>query len=205
MTKMKIIENFYKAIDLLVFEYQKNPFNFLYEKDLQSLLFSNLYSLLSGDSIEINGGYFSANYPGPILKIKTNPVKSEYPVTKRFDVAILDPNNVKHFNQKEASEKGWKSDPFWDQPVRAAAEIKYYQLGQSLVQKVKGVELDRAKLRKYFAQFSHFLGILIVFLQSESLKRDPFCGDQIVSVDEYPEVGLLQYVVTPSKVEKYFV
>lgn len=205
MTEKKIIETFYKAIDCLIFEYQKNAFNFLYERDLQSLLFAKLYNFLSGDLIEIKGGYVSAYYPGPIISIKTIPVKSEYPVTQRFDVAILDSNNIKHFDQKEASEKGWKSDPFWCQPVRAAAEIKYYQLGQPLVQKVKGVENDLNKLREYSVKYPRFLGILIIFLQCESLDQDAFLSGQTEWRDENPEVGIFKYVVTPSKTKKYFV
>jgi hypothetical protein len=117
----------HRGIAGLVERYQKNPFDFLYERDLQGMLFALLVKEFEGKSVSMRGGYWPSSDYGEGDTVSTVPVKCEY---HNFDIAIIDPDSVEHFSNKTDWEsRGWKNDRFWRQPVCAAVELKYCQLG----------------------------------------------------------------------------
>jgi hypothetical protein len=186
----------HQGIRELIHRFQRHPFDFLYEADLQAILFALLVNQFEDERITMNGGYpgNAGAYNG---FIRTVPVKCEYPGSQRFDISIIDPGAIRHFDSKTALDLGWKNDPFWEQGVRAAVEIKYCQLGDKERRRCAEVECDVEKLRDYLSVRGDrpFLGITLVFIQSAGFKASSFCvGSEIF---EDPRDGIARYIVTP--------
>jgi hypothetical protein len=199
------------CIDSLVKEFQLNPFNFLYEIDLQAFLFSIAFDKF--ESIRIRGGYWSDKYEDYNDRdynydktIETKPVKCEYPTTKRFDIALIDSKKKSDYDKNETLKKHWKNEPFWNQPLKAAIELKYIQLGDN--SKINAIKKDINKLKKYRNERDSFTGIVLIFFQS---KYDPkrfikeyktiFTANKEQVI--IPTDGLFCYIVTPKIYEKY--
>jgi hypothetical protein len=156
------------------------------------------------------GGYHGAGAYGGKDYIETFPVKCEYPRSRVFDVALIDARSLESFDRAVWKQRGWRNDRFWDQPVRAAIEIKYYQLGDSPRLKRVAVEGDVAKLHQYLDDHPHceFLGIALLCIQSDKLAETldslPFCGDTPKADNgPSPTAGVFRYVVTPSSVKRF--
>lgn len=213
--KMSIIENralikgnaldtiafFHKGISSAILRFQKNPFDFLYERDLQGLLFSSLLDAFSGHVIEMNGGYHSVGAYGDVCTIQTVPIKCEYPGNEKFDVALLDHEALRVFDHRIAREEGWKNDVFWNQPVRAAVEIKYCQLNDNLRHRRDGVNSDIEKLRKYSQSRERpFLGISILFIQPANINLSTFIDGNEMNDD--PIEGITKYIVSQKEYRK---
>lgn len=198
---MNRLDILHDALRNAIHEYQQSPFNFLYERDLQALVFAILYQGFSASRIRINGGYHPGHYGGNDY-IETVPVKSEYPNDWAFDIAIIDGESVENFDPVKARERGWLNDPFWNQPVRAAIEIKYCQLGESVRRKVASVGVGVAKLLEYRDKFPGrpFLGIALAFVQSDALNAKAFCvGQPLPQQGNPPATGVFRHVVSPSQ------
>ena len=198
------IDALHRAIACLVERYQKNPFDFLYETDLQATLFCLLVREFEGKSIPgipMKGGYWPSAY-GEGDSVRTVPVKCEY---LTFDIAIIDPNSVEHFtNRADYKSRGWKNDRFWYQPICAAVELKYCQLGERERRFSKKVEHDIKKLRAYRDKnnLRQFLGISLVFLQWDRHDASVFCGGAEIFHD--PSEGISEYLVTPRGAHRRF-
>lgn len=205
MNHMKLLQT---TITDFVSEYQRNVFNFLFERDLQSLLFSTAYRHFADESIRMRGGYHGKSAYGGEDYIDTIPIKCEYPTSQVFDIALIDPDTIMHYDKALYEQNNWKNDKFWDQPVCAAIELKYYQLGDSYSRKVWEVEKDVAKLTVYHKRRGDtqrsFLGIALICIQTEQLKSSGFCvGTTLESSVSFPKTGIYRYIVTPSSVTKY--
>lgn len=202
---MNYIQYFHEGLYMTVNEFQKNPFNFLYERDLQAYLYKTLYDKFTTQTIKITGGYHNdiSGLYDDMNQITTNPVKCEYPISQIFDIAlIVDESRVRHFDSIEKEKKNWKNDTFWDQPVKAAIEIKYFQIGDKLYRKRNEVEKDIKKLNSYVdkSREPQFLGISLLFIQSEKWKSKElkkFYFGKILLSDSFPRAGIYQYIVTP--------
>jgi hypothetical protein len=201
----------YRSIEALIGAFQRNPFNFLYEADLRGTLL-HLLTLAFGDTsdIEMRGGYHdSAAYGGNMI-IRTTPAKSEYPTgegLERFDVAIIDRGAVRHYDQAFWEARRFKNDAFWNQPVRAAVELKYCQLGQGLPSQCEATNDDAEKLWSYLgkAEREHrrFLGVAMLFVQSsKTLDTIPF-SNQEDRIERDPQEGIVKYLATPSECYRF--
>ena len=178
--------------------FQRNPFDFLFEIDLQALLFARLLDDFESESIVMKGGYHDTRAYGGTDSIRTVPVKCEYPTSRAFDIAMIDSEAVEHFDEARSQERRWANDRFWDQRVRVAVELKYYQLGDGRGYRLAGVERDVDKLRRYLEEerSRRFLGISLLFIQSAALDPSPFYVGNEIRDD--PSEGIARYVVTPA-------
>jgi len=110
----RIIRDFVKV-------YLDNPFNFLNEADVQSLLFPIIRDSCQDELVPMIGEHEHSDSYGPVGKIEINPVHREYPrehgKTGQFDIAIINKDKIQPGKNK-------KNDNFWYQPVDLAIEIK---------------------------------------------------------------------------------
>jgi len=203
---MDYITTIHQGIRDFVSVFQGNSFLFLYEADIQALLYSILFHKFSAERLSIRGGHHPRDVYGGHDSIQTIPVKCEYPTprgheSKRgsFDIAVIDPDHLTHYDADRAKANGWKNDTFWNQYVRVGIEIKYYQIGDSL--RRLGFDADIEKLRSYseYSQGRPFLGIAILFIQSDALSYGDLIAANPVLVNQSdPPTGVFQYVVTPT-------
>ena len=210
---MNYIANLHSAIEELVVRFQRNPYDFLYESDLQSMLFSLLERRFADEKIAMTGGYWpSADYGGRET-IYIIPVKSEYPLDggpgrgQRFDIALIDPSTVRNYDPEIWPSAGLKNDAFWTQPVLAAVELKYLQLGEDRRQRRRGCDDDVGKLCRYLSWRGHntFLGLSILFIQSQSVDARFAFDDDWVPRSGQPTSGLARYIISPSEFLKFSV
>jgi len=125
---------------------------------------------VSAEGSFINGGCRNnARYGAAFATITTTIVHCEYPDGTRFDIALFDDSRLRHCDPALGREEGWKNDPFWNQPVRAAVEPKYGQLGEKEPAFEKKVEKDVEKLKRC-GTGKLFLGVFLLFLQSAERK-----------------------------------
>jgi hypothetical protein len=80
---MDYFKKVYEAINEFVGKYQDNPFNFLYEADIRSILFSILFQKFETESITLQGGWFHNIYGGGD-SIQTIPVTNEAIIEKTY-------------------------------------------------------------------------------------------------------------------------
>ena len=204
---MNHVDLLHRGIAAAVQRFHRNRFDFLSERDLQALLFGILVAEFGSETIPMKGGYHSAEAYGGTDTIQTIPVKCEYSISQRtsekFDLAILDSEAVRHYDPDEWRRREFKSDAFWNQPVRAAVEIKYLQLGVSLRRGAAWVQQDVEKLRPCLEDRRDrpFLGISLLFIQSAAPVPSAFFTGSEISED--PQDGLATYVVTPALWRKF--
>jgi|GEM_PF-6376398 len=203
---MSHLKLFHRGISESLAEFQGAPFDFLCERDLQAVVFWSCRRAFTGKRIRMQGGYHNAAAYGGLSWIETVPVKCEYPNSRLFDVALIDATCLEAYDPEIWRQRNWKNDRFWDQRVRAAIEIKYIQLGDSMRTKAQGFDADVSKLMAY-AHTSldvPFLGIALLFVQSDALDCSKFCvGTPLSSRSVEPEVGIYRYIVTPSLVRRF--
>ena len=196
----------HKAIADFILEYQSNPFNFLFERDLQSLLFATAYKRFTKVKIRMRGGYHGLEAYGGKDYIETIPIKCEYPTSRIFDIAMIDAELVEGYDPAVWQRHNWKNDRFWDQRVRAAIELKYLQLGDANSRKAVDVSIDVNKLTDYRKESPRrrFLGISLTCIQSAKLDARPFCvGEPLMSQRYMPQTGIYRYVVTPTATMRF--
>lgn len=204
---MGYLKKVYEGINEFIGRYQSNPFDFLYEADIRSILFSTIFQKFGADTVSLKGGY-SGKYYHQVDSIQTIPVKCEYPTTKShvsktstFDIAVIDSGHLIHYDAEKAKKENWKSDPFWKQYLRIAMEIKYCQLGHNPHYKANEIDKDVEKLHRYRSGSCdrQFLGIALAFIQCESIDTKPFLNGRLLD-DEYaqPSEGVYKYVINPS-------
>src|SRR5713101_612968 len=93
---MKILKIINHELIEFIKEYQENPFNYLYESDIQGKLFASFFDALRQNqhyitlNVELHGEehFFGKNH------INILPVKTEYPAGICFDIAFIDKDRL---------------------------------------------------------------------------------------------------------------
>ncbi|MDD2714963.1 MAG: hypothetical protein PHW04_03595 [Candidatus Wallbacteria bacterium] len=205
----KDIDAFYTGINDLIKAFQKHPFDFLYERDLQAFLYYKLYKKFREDRVEIGGGCYKPMDYGGGKSIQTALVHCEYPCEERFkkmDVVLIDRNYIIHYDKLA---DGSANDPFWRQPIRAAVELKYLMLGDIPAIRFgekQGIKRDVEKLKKYREEKCMnrpFLGISILFIQPINQKINYFNIGQEIENSNHPSKGLFVFLVKPDEFVKF--
>jgi len=152
-----------------------------------------LISEFGDERIEMQGGYQTVEEYGGSNIVRTVPVKCEY--LSRFDIAIIDPETIRHYNKDEWDRRGFKSDAFWNQPLLGAVELKYCRINGNQRKINDQCQADIQKLRNYLNERGDkpFLGISLLFIQSNSIEWHLFGGREL---NEKPENGFVRYIVT---------
>lgn len=197
---MDYLETLKSSIVDVIDDFRSNPFDFLYEADIQAALFAEARKRFYPEKVEMKGGYLPPEFYPEGYVVKTTPVKCEYPSGQRFDIAVIDHLRAEHYERARWQEKNWKSDRFWGQPLRAAVEIKYMQLGDRPNHRRAGLLADLSKLRGYRNADPQFSGIAMLFVQSDLQYSEMFCKD-MTKLEGISEVdnGIYAAVIGPSK------
>jgi len=137
----------------------KNPFNYLYERDIQSHLFCILRKKVS-EEYPISIINESKKTSIQVKNYLLNLIYTEYSQNK-IDLVCLDPNKAIGLQAYKASTGiNIDQDPLWDQPLLLGMEIKYikpgyeknYQVFKKDIEKMK----DYKKTRKnYSSKFEY--------------------------------------------------
>lgn len=178
--------------------FASNPLNFLYESDIQGMLFCKLYDKFADESfyVRIEPNKFQ-NFKD-IDERFINPIKSEYPTGTRFDIAVID--KTKHHQN------------FWKIPLIIAIEIKFCQFGMSFPdsfgnkrffysQKERSLNYDLHKISDYKSKLStelssEFCGIGLLFVQQTDLQNSIFMDlKQISDINLLP--GISGFIIVP--------
>jgi hypothetical protein len=167
----------------------REPESFLYERDLQSLLFARLFdgfahrALIWRPSLGLWG---PTALRRPLL---LNPAKSQYPAGRLFDLALIAPDPD-------------PDDPAWDLWVRVAIEIKLWQVAGSAGSRN---EQDLDKLQKYsddaHSAGRRFTGVSAVFFHDPDFWYLRELRERGVPVDpqalEVPADGIMTVAFAP--------
>jgi hypothetical protein len=184
-----VIDQLRSAIGRTVNEFQKYPYDFLSERDIQALLFTELRKETIGLRYQHDpeGANSRFGFPQPF---SINPVKTEYYVPEgKIDVAVL-------------SEKPEAESNVWRQPCRIAIEIKLWQPRE----REPEYNADVKKLQRYQANSQKpgcpFTGIAMLFVHPCMKQQIPTAiseeelGDASHERDAYPENGVALHLVT---------
>lgn len=173
------------AIRRTVIQFQKYPYDFLSERDIQAVLFVELRNalrhLLYTYELNDQNKRFGFNEPIPI-----HPVTTEYFLSDgkqdRFDIAVL-------------SEDQDRTTAIWRQPCRIAIEIKLWQPGYkdcSYRRDVKKLQGYQSYLHNHFSPERKFTGIAMLFVHP--------CAKVVLppetSLEAYPGNGIALHFVT---------
>jgi hypothetical protein len=149
-----------EAVSLAVREvaaiFRTQPESFLFERDVQGLLFARLFDRLA--SSPVTWSPEKKGLPGLLNRaaLRLNPVKTEYPGGLLFDVAVL---GLETYPDLKA----------WFQPVRIAVELKLWQAdtqtGYHFDNDKKKLETYAAKAR---AEGRRFTGLATAFCHHRS-------------------------------------
>ncbi len=186
-SRTKIITAVKTCIVELISRYQRQPYAFLFESDLQAGLYASLCSRLS-EPAEVHG---SGN---PEHTYKTGIVHTEY--WRRIDIVCLDPESVQW--SRIRTHKG--SDVhIYELPILVGIELKYRKMGDLFG--LSSCLADLKKLNDNKIQFPVVLG----FLQNQSYEADFFSGytpgwdyKEVPEIDPFGSV----HVISPGKVWK---
>lgn len=194
---MDYITALHRGVAELVRRFQCNPFDFLYERDLQATLFTILVEEFGDEKITMQGGFWKTTEYGESTTIRTVPVRCEYPGSRshQFDIAIIDPETVRAYDKAQWQVEGLMNDAFWNQPILAAVELKYCQVGDRPGLRKAQCAVDIEKLRRYLEERGKriFCGISLLFIQSASVAPEFLEGTKL---DEAQQSGLARYVVS---------
>ncbi len=175
------------CIDELVANFQRQPYIYLFESDLQADLYARLCSKLS-KPIEVHG---TGN---PDYTYKTGIVHTEY--WKRIDIVCLDPESEEW--SKIRTYKGTDLH-IYELPILVGIELKYRKMGD--VFGLSSCIADLKKLNDNEIQFPVVLG----FLQNQSYEADFFSGytpgwdyKEVPEIDPFGSV----HVISPGIVWK---
>lgn len=182
-----------EAIQTVAGQFRREPASFLFEADLQAVVFTRLFDLLAASKVSWQVGQLGLS-GFKDREVILNPVKSEYLYEhssgQRFDVAVLSP--------KPRSER-----KVWNQDVRIGIEIKLWQAdcrtGDNFVK-------DRKKLERYQeaarSEERLFTGLCVTFCHVETDERVTKWGDGATRLDgtqrpELPANGVEAFLVVP--------
>ena len=178
-----MLEKLESAIDKTVKQFQKHPFDFLSERDIQAWLFAEL-RLRDATSNLLNSYDASHDVANSRFKLispfSIHRVKTEYHVPIGiFDVAVL-------------SDKPDSTKNIWRQPCRVGIEIKLWQPRE----RKPNYDADVQKLQNYqkylqesFTEGRSFTGIAMLFVHPcPERTASPISEES--SGDPYPEDGV---------------
>jgi hypothetical protein len=198
------------GLEELISIHRRNPLDLLYESDLQAFLFMKLRESIS-ETIELTPDVLPPDSFAAPGRMVTSLVHTEYPSTKRFDVAVIDCTLVQSTAQYRAELGGveLKNESVWGQRVRVAVELKQVHIGGDLIAGLQRLRQDLTKLQDYSSycekapSHSRFAGIAVLFVQScsatilEQIKRQRIFTVAMARV-EVAE-GASGYIVTPTE------
>lgn len=171
-------------MERIAHDFQRAPYDFLYESDLRSALHSLLRTELGALRNRLSSSS-AARFGIAGDAFTTSVVRTEYPSGKRFDVAI-----VGHDDDRS----------LWMQPVEVGIEIKLWQVDRS----GHGISKDVAKLEaERIEAGGRFRGISLVFAHSTELAKMKLKRFQLDWLwDHYSDVccdgaQLTTHLVTP--------
>ena len=160
-----------KEFRLFIDKFQENPFNFLTEYDLQSILYTKIFDNFESNnikvSIETTVDDHSVRIFNPEGTISINPVRREYPASHGFDIAIIDDTELNPI-----------LSAYWHQKLKVAVELKYHRssMSNSINLRKKGFEKDIQKLLAYCndekTQNKNFRGVALLFIQNIAEKKE---------------------------------
>ena len=158
LSNADVLEYTVKSISSVISLFQKNTYSFLYESDIQAMIFAKARESLP-QTIKVKGtGKPSLKYEIPI-------VNTEY--YKRIDIACLD---VCSSNTRESKTLKGLDMGMYDLPIQVGIEIKYRKQGDNFTfGKCKN---DLEKLRKINVK----IPIIIGFIQNKESVDDFFCN-----------------------------
>lgn len=169
--------------------FRREPASFLFEADVQALLFGRLFDRLSDSTIAWDPA--TKGLPGLAqdTALKLNPVKMEYPAGRLFDIAVLETST-------------YPDQKAWTQPVRVGVELKLWQAdGKTGCH----FDRDRLKLEEYLhlaeAEGRAFTGLCLAFCHSRQDWRMAQWAGQADLVDaeerlELPNHGIRTLVIS---------
>jgi hypothetical protein len=136
--------------------FRQQPESFLFEADVQALLFARLFDGLHRYPISWQSADLGMPGFGDRRAFTLNPVKAEFPAGTRFDLALL----------AQHAQAGVKA---WSQPVRVGIEIKLWQADQRTGARIAR---DWQKLQRYRELAGKlqrpFTGLCVAFCHSRS-------------------------------------
>ncbi len=197
----------YEILQEFKAQFENNPFDFLYEADIQGILFCKLWEKFQSNLIRINGGYHKneGHYGDGRNYIETNPVKTEYPSGIKFDIAVINKDCRIEYDKVIKKDPYILNDTFWNQPLKLAVEIKYSQLCEGINE--SGFKSDLEKLYNYYDFIrknrpgEEFYGIALLFIQPynylENIK-EAMKGEIIEGMAEIKQ-GIQGYIIAPEK------
>jgi len=159
------------CLNSVIQSFRENPFDFLYEIELQATLYSDLKKTIT-ETIEapvvIHRNKIGKEW------VPINLIRMEYPgVTKTgglFDIAVIHPDS----KRKASMEENYENDAFWNQNLLGVVEIKYCLIGYNLNRTLKSFWQDIKKLKEYHNPEKEFtiqfrLALLFIQLFDESM------------------------------------
>lgn len=177
-----------EALSEVSAKFRQEPASFLYESDLQGLLFTKLFDRLADVPLRWKPDSKRWSIIKGDQALLINPVKTEYPTGRRFDIALIEPELP-------------VVDPVWDLDVRAAVEIKFWQADGT----GGGYDRDFQKLSAYAEEAKktgrRFTGVCAVFCHrsDESFLSEWFTDRNPINPTNVaiPRHGVLFVVFTP--------
>lgn len=149
------------AVASVAARFQHEPASFLSERDLQAMLFANLFDMLADRPLQWTAADVGLSKIGRAT-LYANPVKTEYSLgntQERFDVAVLSPV----VRPKQHA---------WTQSVAVGIEVKFWQAGGG----GWGIGDDVRKLEAYKRApgSEPFTGLALLFCHSaeKAVRRD---------------------------------
>lgn len=185
------------TLEKFIKDFQENPYDFFYEEDARSILYSSLVSRWKDSKMERVSGLKWIHKGKTIVRDKkTIPFKAEYPRSARFDIAYIE-------NKADR-------DNCYILPVSIAIEVK---LGSKATDQSGGFHDDLKKLINYQQEYQqeqlNFTGIALYLYQptelagpQDSLSEISWLKEQGFMIENYeknaqiPEQGVKGYFVT---------
>lgn len=132
--------------NFIVEHFFRNPYDYLFERDIQSHLFVILRQQLK-DELPIELPNKSKSF-SDMRNFKLNLIYTEYSSSK-IDICCIDPDHIADIDQYGALLKPTKldKDPLWDQPLLCGIEIKLIRPGYENT--YEGFKKDIEKMEQY--------------------------------------------------------
>lgn len=183
MDVQNILVNTRQALINVIKEFSKNSFNYFYEEDIRSHLYSELKKLIPAQGHYNINKQFSGLRDFVGDKITTDLIKAEYPYSngtkKRFDISILKKDD---------------SSDFYNVPSSIGFEIK---LGsrETKVDNVSGFYENILSLRDYQQSLPEFHGLALYFYQTQLQDVNSYFKDLNIVPIEIDKLNIDKYGV----------
>jgi len=193
-----IISNIISSVNYIIELFQENPFNFLYESEIQAVLYSKL-NADANKKIELPVEMEESLKEIGKDSITTNIVRAEYPSGKRFDIAIIHPDSKRHRG------KGDLNEAFWNENILGAIELKYCQLHQGHFVQLMGFKDNLKKLEEFKNPESRFelkIGLALLFVQERQISEYYVekAGLELVEITQIEQISVIEgYIITKDK------